>query len=462
MTDDMTIETDVLVCGAGIGGLTAARTAQEAGARVVVLEKAPTPGGSAAVSAGIAWTARDLDAWLSVQPGGDPALGQALVTAFPEAIEWLRSQGIEAQPFEFGATGWTPAFAYTAFRLMPAEVPANARAAMDRLAANVAKAGGEIRLNTPLRAFQQDSHGRIAGAEALGPEGRVRVSAQAVVMATGGFQGSAELRARYFGAHSDRMILRSNAYSTGEAFTAALAIGAGSAGPFGRFYGHRVAAPPAEVGFHNFTKVHLGGALPGSVLVNLRGERFVDEALSDEVAVHAIPHQPEALAFLIYDGVDARSDAAGPAAVANVRDAGGEILEEPSLEALAVHMAERWGVAWTELLDTLRRYNEAAAAGDESMLVTRRSRDLRELGEPPFYAIRFLPGITFTYGGVRINARAQVFDSSGQALRGLYAVGADAGGVYTRGYTGGLSLGLAFGRIAGRESAALAQNGLTA
>ena len=91
MTDIPTLDADVLVCGAGIAGLTAARTAQEAGARVVVLEKGPETGGSAAVSAGIVWTARDLAGWLSVQPGGDPSLGKAQVTTFPEAIEWLRS-----------------------------------------------------------------------------------------------------------------------------------------------------------------------------------------------------------------------------------------------------------------------------------------------------------------------------------------------------------------------------------
>ncbi len=461
MTDNMTVETDVLVCGAGIGGLTAARSAQEAGARVVVLEKAPTTGGSAAVSAGCAWTASDLAGWQSVQPGGDAALGHALVTTFPEAIEWLRSQGIESEPFEFGATGWTPALAYTAFRLMPAEAPANARAAMDRLAVNVAEAGGEIRLNTPLRAFHQDSLGRIIGADALGPKGRVRVSAQAVIMATGGFQGSPELRARYLGPFSDRMVLRANAFSTGEAFTAALDVGAGTAGPFSRFYGHKVLAPPAEVGFHNFPRIHLGGALPGSIMVNLRGRRFVDDSLSEEVAVHAIPQQEEGLAFVVYDGADAESDV-GSRAVANVREAGGEILEEPSMQALASRMAERWGVARTGLVDEVQRYNAAAAAGDESMLETRRALDLRELAEAPFFAIQYLAGITFTYGGVRINARTQVLDSNGRPLDGLYAAGADAGGVYTRGYTGGLSLGLAFGRIAGREAAELALGGLTA
>ena len=73
---------------------------------------------------------------------------------------------------------------------------------------------------------------------------------------------------------------------------------------------------------------------------------------------------------------------------------------------------------------------------------------------PPFFALRCLPGITFTYGGARVNEQAQVLDTSRQPIPGLYAAGADVGGVYTRGYTGGLALGLAFGRIAGRAAAA--------
>ena len=56
-----------------------------------------------------------------------------------------------------------------------------------------------------------------------------------------------------------------------------------------------------------FPRVHLGGALPGAILVNLRGERYVDESESDEVSVHALPHQPEALGFMIYSEADAAS-----------------------------------------------------------------------------------------------------------------------------------------------------------
>ena len=457
MTEIPTLETDVLVCGAGIAGLTAARTAQEAGARVVVLEKGPETGGSAALSAGIVWTARDLDGWLSVQPGGDPSLGKAQVTTFPEAIEWLRSQDVRLMRFEFGATGWNPPFPYVAYQLMPSEGRANPGAAMDRLTANITAAGGHVLTDTAIRGFRQDASGRVIGADARGPNGRLRLTAGASIMATGGFQGSPELRARYFGPFSDRMILRANPYSTGEAFQAALAVGAGTAGPFSRFYGHRIVAPPAVVDFPRFPRVHLGGALPGAILVNLRGERYVDDSLSDEVSVHAIPHQPEALVFMIYSEADAATEV-GSSALDTVRSVGTEILEAPSLESLAEQMAAHWDVARVPLLDTLRAYNAAAAAADPTMLGIPRARDLHLLSQPPFYAIRFLPGITCTYGGVRINARTQVLDSTSRPLGGLFAAGADAGGVYTRGYTGGLSMGLAFGRIAGREAAACASD----
>jgi len=456
MTDLPSLETDVLVCGAGLAGLTAARTAQEAGAQVIVLEKGPDTGGSSAVSAGIVWTARDLAGWLSVQPGGDPTLGRALVTTYPEAIQWLRTQDVRLDPFEFGESGWNPPFPYVAFQLERRDDGrSNPRAAMDRLTANIAGAGGRIFTETAIRTFLQDAVGRVVGAEAQGPDGRVRINARATVMATGGFQGSPELRARYFGPYSDRMILRANPYSTGEAFQAALAVGAGTAGPFGRFYGHRVVAPPAVVDFSSFPRVHLGGALPGAILVNLRGERYVDESESDEVTVHALPHQPDALGFMIYSEADAASQI-GSAALDTVRSVGTEILEAPSLDALAQQMSATWSVARAPVLASLAAYNAAAHAGDPTMLPIPRSADLYPLAQPPFYAIRFLPGITVTYGGVRIDALTQVLDSTGRPLGGLYAAGADAGGIYTRGYTGGLSMALAFGRIAGRQAAASA------
>ena len=91
------------------------------------------------------------------------------------------------------------------------------------------------------------------------------------------------------------------------------------------------------------------------------------------------------------------------------------------------------------------------------MLSIPKSGGLIKIAEPPFYAIRVVAGVTFTYGGVKVDSEAQVLDRSGGPIGGLYAAGADCGGIYTRGYTGGLSMGLAFGRLAGRNAAAYAR-----
>ncbi|MAG35860.1 MAG: hypothetical protein CL878_06420 [Dehalococcoidia bacterium] len=240
------IEADVVVAGGGIGGLTAACSAQEAGARTVLLEKAPRIGGSAAASGGTVWCASDLESWLSVQPGGDPVLGQALIQSFFEGMPWLKRQGVD---FEERARDTPYRFRRVVCALQP-----DSGTAMTALADSFTASGGTIMVGTGLRDTLLDDRGAINGAQALGPEGFVDVTARSVILATGGFQGSPELRARYLGRWADQMVLRANAFSTGDGFQAALRAGAATAGPFSRFYGHMVPAPPAEVGLHNFAR----------------------------------------------------------------------------------------------------------------------------------------------------------------------------------------------------------------
>ncbi|MDE2768674.1 MAG: FAD-dependent oxidoreductase [Chloroflexota bacterium] len=448
------LQADVVVAGSGIGGLTAARTALAEGASVLVIEKAPETGGSAAVSGGSAWTAATVEAWLSVQPGGDRAMGQALVANYLDGVAWFELLGLrveerpDATPYKFA-------------RYVHDFLP-DARTFMDDLAASVEAAGGTILTNTGLRSIRIGRDGGVAGVEARGGGRTAEISAGAVVLATGGFQASPDLRARYFGRWAHHVIVRGNAYSTGDGFLAAQEAGAGTAGPFGRFYGHMIPAPPAETGLHNFASVKPDFS-PYSVFVNLHGQRFDDEFLGDEVTVHAVVHQPEALCFIIFDERVRKLRATGmgesPGAVdrrmENIRNAGGDILEAEDLEALAAEMARRWGVSPGPLMATLREHNAAAAADDLTMLSVPRGGGLQPLDSPPFRAIRCLPGATFTYGGARANERAQILDLAGQPIPGLFAAGADVGGLYTRGYTGGLCVGVAYGRIAGREAAAL-------
>lgn len=448
----ISIDADLVVAGAGIGGLTAACSAQELGVRTVLIEKAPHIGGSAAVSGGTIWCASDLDSWLSVQPGGDPTLGQALIENFFEGMSWLKEQEID---FEEVSRETPYRFRRVVYALRP-----NSETAMTALAQRLKDRGGTILLDTGLRDVLLDDQGAVRAVRTLDPDGFRELTTRAMILATGGFQGSPELRARYLGRWADRMVLRANAYSTGDGFEVARRAGAASAGPFSRFYGHMVPAPPAEVGLHNFAQVKPDFS-DHAIFVNLSGERFDDEFLGDEVTVHAAAQQNQALVFLIYDegirttyAAPQGSDECGQTGrLQSIQDAGSEILEARTLPELVGAMATRWGVARQRLLATLEEYNVAARLGERESLPVPRSGGLLPLETPPFYALRCLPGITFTYGGARVNERAEVLDTRGQPIPGLYAAGADVGGIYTLGYTGGLVLGLAFGRIAGRAAA---------
>ena len=437
---------DIIVAGAGIGGLCAARQAQEKGASVAILEKAPQIGGSAAASGGSIWCATNVEEWLKVQPKGDPALGTALVKNFQTGIPWLSKQGVsleklpERNPYKFERD---------IYQLLP-----DARGALETLAETFQSHGGTILTQTYLTGLMGGNGHPILGVKT----NRSEISAHAIILATGGFQANAALRAKYFGSQSDHMVVRGVLENTGEGFQSALEIGAQPTGPFNRFYGHLLPAPPAQVGLHNFVKVKPDFS-EYAILINLLGKRFENEFLGDEVTCHSVTQQPEATAILIFDeNIRAKQASLSqwPTAdvdrVKNIREAGGEVIEAPSIQALADALTTRWGMPTQTFLNTMTEYNLACKQNKEHTLQVPKSGGLIPLTTPPYYAIRTLPGITFTYGGAKINARAEVLDTNNHPIAGLYASGADCGGVYTRGYTGGLCMGLAFGRIAGQEA----------
>ena len=412
---------DVLVVGGGIGGLTAARSAMEAGARVALIEKAPGVGGSAAASGGQVWCAKDVETWLQVQPGGDPALGRALIDAYGEGVAWLPSQGVPVTP----VLDQVPyRFARTVYQLEP-----DARGAMDALAAGLVAGGGRIVLLSSLGQLHLTPAGAIAGATVRGPEGLFLMEAASVVLATGGFQASAEMRARYLGRWADRIVVRSNPYSTGDGLSAATRVGAGTAGVFSRFYGHMLPAPPARVGLHNFASIKPTFS-EYAVFLNLNGCRFDDEFLGDEVTVHAAVHQPEAVVVLVYDeGVRLRHAVPPPGSppirdrLRNIQMAGGEIITAVTLSELTALMAAGWGIN-PRALTTLDRYNEVCRGGDTGLLDAPRSGGLEALETPPFYAIRLLPGTTFSYGGIRINPILRAIRKSSRKPQGIRSSGA--------------------------------------
>ena len=173
------VSRDLLVLGGGMAGLAAAARAAEAGASVTVVEKAPRLGGSAALSAGILWTAPDHETMRRVVPGGDPELGRRLVDGFVPAMDWVRSHGVFVSERWEGQMGFG-----SACRI---DVAALVAAWRDRI-----EAAGDVLLGTAARRLLADGSGRVTGALVDGPDGPRELRAGAVLLSTGGFQGRSD------------------------------------------------------------------------------------------------------------------------------------------------------------------------------------------------------------------------------------------------------------------------------
>ncbi|MGW0688427.1 FAD-dependent oxidoreductase [Streptomyces sp. NPDC002754] len=438
---------DVVVVGSGIAGSSAAVAAAQRGARVALLEKLDTFGGSAALSAGMFWTAPDLDAYRRRVPLGDQALGHAVVQDYAECLEELRATGERVAD--------TP---QTDIMTFGVGYSTDIRAILAWCRAQVEKTGGVCRTATAALRILQDGHGAVTGLLARTEQGQVHYEAPAVVLAGGGFQGARDELTRAMGPNADRLLLRSNAGSVGDGLRLARQAGAVGSTAMSTFYGHLIGAPANSFEPDDF--------LPNSqyysdhaVLVNRQGRRFVDETLGDEILNQDLLQQPQAGGVLIFDhhvrttvGTDEPFPGLGVVDRYRIAvDNGALAARADTLEGLVAHVAG-WGIDPAELGRTLHDYAAAAStdggfAGGHPV-----SAQARAPQTGPFYALMVQPSITFTFGGIRIDDQARALDADGRPVPGLYAAGADIGGLSNHGYAGGLAPAYITGRRAGRSA----------
>jgi succinate dehydrogenase/fumarate reductase flavoprotein subunit len=194
---------DLLVLGGGMAGLAAAARAAQAGASVVVVEKAPRPGGSA-VYAGFIWTAPTLDVMREINPGGDELLASRLVDGYPTAIDWVRSLVVEVG---------TPVAVLGYGRWSQTDMP-QLLATCERIVRQTS--GCEILVGTRTHSLLVHD-GRVCGAEVVNASGEHReINARHTLLATGGFGGDPSLRERHLHRLARDLPLRANPYSTGD------------------------------------------------------------------------------------------------------------------------------------------------------------------------------------------------------------------------------------------------------
>jgi len=451
---------DVLVLGGGMAGLCAALSAAQQGARVLVLEKGTRFGGSMALSNGIVWSFMRSDEVRTRLPEGDTALQDLVVEQLPDGLEWLVAHGVQLQARQ-------EYFGYGHGR--PASGPQMAGALCDAIRAR----GGTLLAGASLQQLRVE-RGAVTGALAMGADGWIEATAGAVVLATGGFQGNAELLARYVTPHAQHLYLRANPWSTGDGMLAAMSAGAATTASLGTFYGHAMSAPPARFGADRFQEMsHKYGAM--AVAVNLDGRRFADESAGtgEETLNIAIARQRDATAAYVFDAATAdRPYEAGPLArviVERAKQAGGPVLQDDTLQGLAAQM-QGWGFPAREVLRTLQEFNAAIAAGEGALLAPPRRGEPFAVVRPPFTAALVRAAITFTCGGLAVDldmrvlqraasvsmlplARAPAAELQIAGVPGLFAAGCDVGGISGSSYMGGLAQALVTGRVAGTEAA---------
>lgn len=494
--------TRVVVVGGGNAGIAAAIAAHQEGAEVTILDRGPADGsGSDSFYTGglfrmayhsideleaivgdmgmkdaegierySSYTEGDfLDDWARVTGYRlDAEIAEEVVNDSYRDIQWLAEQGV---PFLSGIIvdasgqarhsrpGWHGGFV---------EVSGGGQGLVRGLLGAVAKHDIALHSNTEVLEIEPAQGHRSFKIHARNGDGtRKLYESDSVVLAAGGFQADSEWRTRCLGPGWDLAKVRASQYNTGGGIKIALALGAA---PHGNWSGAHAVAWSVGSGEHGSPETnHIfeRESYPFGVTINSDGRRFIDEGSDFGAYTYAkygreILRQPEQRAFQLFDARSAEHlmdeyKQKNPYAARE---------RESTLEALAKRLGDR-GVDAAEMLKTVTEFN---AAVDDSVTFNPYLKDGRHtsglaiektnwaqgLLEPPFEAYEVTCGITFTFGGVRVNTDAEVLDAGQRALPGIYAAGEMVGGLYYFNYASGTGLtsGTVLGRRAGKAAAA--------
>lgn len=468
------MEADVVVIGAGFGGLIAAASALDAGASVIVVDASTRVGSSSLLCSGIMTThgSNSVEELAANAPLTDKALGQAFLDAWQPALDWLAAIGAPLAE----EMRETDAGSYPVYRLGAEMAPKGNVIYADFLESYVVDHGGQIVLETRAKKLLTDARGAVTGVLCRGPEGELSIGAQEVILACGGTQNNKEMNVQYISPYADLMVSRGNPHNTGIGLIMAKEVGGVASRSHGTFYGHPVPYGAyvtedcavwdekivddqwlADVNAI-FTVAQNSGASWG-IVVNLDGERFFDESQDDLLLNQAIARQKFARAYEVVDA-SIRSSHTGMSATAGVENIdllaqwGVEVLEGQTIEELADALAAR-GVTRSNFLRTVAEYNDAIDndAVSELRIPKKNEAKAEKIAEGPFYAFAVVPGYSFSFGGVKTDTDGRVVDAVDDPICGLWAIPGTAGGMQYDTYIGVISTMTAMGHKAGKLAA---------
>jgi len=497
---------DVIVVGAGNAAASAALAAREQGVSVIMLEAAPIDdcGGNSRYTGGLMrvvynnvddlaqiipelteeekkthdYGSYTADAYFDdmariTQEMTDPDLCEILIRRSFDTLVWLREKGVKFQP-SYGRQSYKidNNTRYKFWGGLAAETWGGG----EGLVANEHKAcereGIRIFYETPAISLLTDADNNVLGVRARHKGSNVDIRAKCVILACGGFESSAEMRARYLGPGWDLAKVRGTRYNTGLGIKMALDIGAMAYGHWSGCHAvgwDRNAPPFGDLAVGDQFQKH---SYPWGIMINADGRRFCDEGADFRNYTYAkygrvILNQPGMFAWQVYDAkiIPVLRDEYRIKRVTKVR---ANSLEElcRMMDGVNAEAAIREITEYNKAVRTDIPFNMAVKDGRRTEgLTINKSNWANTVDTAPFEAYAVTCGVTFSFGGLKISTdratEGQVEDTGGRPIHGLYAAGELVGGIFYHNYPGGTGLtsGAVFGRLSGTTAGKAAKVG---
>lgn len=481
---------DVAVIGSGNAALLAALSAQESGSRVSIFEASTEEamgGNSRFTFGGFRFGISDPEDIKALIPNisteelqlvkeqpyssqdfynhlmstshdtADKSLCQLLANTSFDVLKWMRKLGVE----------WDLCISKVPseplWKLSPGSVFVKGRGKglIQQLLQEVHAKEITIHYNAALEKIIADKDKKVIGIQVKKDQKIQTISCSSVILACGGFEANKPMRKKYMGENWANMKVRGTRYNRGKGLKAALAIGAQ---PYGNWSGGH--AVPINAKAEDFGVLALGETtrrclFQYGISINNDGRRFMDEGENKKVLMYGktgleVSKQNQNYAFQIFDAKIMTSN------FEKLFYFSGNYFVANTLEELADHMK----VPKEAFLQEIQNYNHAIDTSkpfDTAILDDRhtngitpvRSNYADPIQMPPFFAFSVAGGITFTYGGIKINTNAEVLDQDDQPIQGLYAAGEMTGGFFMDSYpaNAGLARGAVTGYLAGKSAA---------
>jgi tricarballylate dehydrogenase len=317
----------------------------------------------------------------------------------------------------------------------------------------------EIRYESGAQRLTQAESGRVSGVVVRGPNGIETIHAKAVVLACGGFETNPAWRRHYLGDPWDHAKVRGSNFNYGDGLKMALDIGAMPWGHWGGCHATPINAEAPDYGVQHLTDKTNRLSYFLGVMINVEGKRWIDEGADINSFTYAkygglILRQSRSLVYQIFDSK--------VLALLEPRYSTSEPLKSDTLEGLVKQLK----VDHKQALKTLSEYNAACGRGGPfnpaeldgvhtEGIDPPKTNWAQILDTPPYVAYPVTGGITFTFGGLKVNQHAQVIATDWKPIPGLYTCGEMVGGLFHYNYPLGTGLmsGAVFGRIAGKSAA---------